>query len=289
MTSTPRYHVALRPLVRFERYRTHLDELEKANNAIMALLVGAQLSVNTLKMTLGSTARIPQIFPNVEHITRINLTPGQATSILASAETHLAMMAIPYVVALHEDLTQSALQLVHAAGLGSKKQTVGLKLAEMHNFFADQTSAFNPSTLALFSLIRRVRNCIIHDAGICDAAVRTYWEGLKDDDKKMWSSYVGSVAVFDPGKRIPLGHREIIITLFVVRRLAEDINVALQELLPPLAWADILIDDFISEHGKLPSNRDEWTRKIYGYGRHMGYTVSKEQVTEAIKRSKWAP
>jgi hypothetical protein len=93
--------------VRYPAYRAHLEQRTDANSAIMAFLAGAQLAAHTLKLTEGSDLLLPEVFPNVQHIRRFNLQSSLAIEILGAGESHLGAMAVPYVLAIHEDFVIS--------------------------------------------------------------------------------------------------------------------------------------------------------------------------------------
>jgi hypothetical protein len=103
---------------------------------MMALLAGSKLAINTLGLTSGSTLRLAQIFPKVPHIDRFDLRTDVAARILDDAELHLSTMAIPYVLALHEDyMMQSARMLVNETAM-SRSVHRALNAKTMHEQFA---------------------------------------------------------------------------------------------------------------------------------------------------------
>lgn len=99
-------------VVRFPGYRDWEEKRVEASNAMMGLLAGAQLAAHLLKLTEGSNHLLPEVFPQVDHIGRFNLTTQEASAILASADTHLGAMSVPYALALHEDYLKTCLGLL---------------------------------------------------------------------------------------------------------------------------------------------------------------------------------
>jgi hypothetical protein len=99
-------------IVQFAAYRRYEATRAEANNSMMGLLVGAQLAAHLLKLTEGSQRLIPEVFPQVAHIGRINLTSEAARGILVDAESHLGAMSVPYVLALHEDFLKTCVELL---------------------------------------------------------------------------------------------------------------------------------------------------------------------------------
>lgn len=100
------------PIAQFLQYRRHDAARIQANNAIMALLAGSHLASHTLQLTDGSAHLLPEIFPRVPHIRRFNLETSQARLLLLDAEVHLAAMAVPYMLAIHEDFANTCLKLL---------------------------------------------------------------------------------------------------------------------------------------------------------------------------------
>jgi hypothetical protein len=104
------YHMPV-PLgvVRFRAYRRYEALRVEVSNALMGLLAGAQLSNHLLQLNRGSDRLLPEVYPNVPHIRRFNLTAEAASDILAEADVHLGAMSIAYVLALHEDSLKTCL------------------------------------------------------------------------------------------------------------------------------------------------------------------------------------
>ncbi|MEU7765983.1 hypothetical protein AB0B25_12750 [Nocardia sp. NPDC049190] len=80
---------------RFRAFREYEERKAEANNAMMALLAGAQLSAHLLRLTEGSDRSLPEVFPAVDHIHRFNLKSHDARQILLSADSHLGKMTVP--------------------------------------------------------------------------------------------------------------------------------------------------------------------------------------------------
>src|SRR5690349_14372621 len=119
-------------LVRYKRYREYESQRIVANDSMMGLLAGAKLAAHTLKLTEGSPHRLKEIFPNVPHIERFNLQVVAAKHILDNAEDYLGTLAIPYALAIHEDLVMGMLQLANSAGLLSNTALGAVNSSTMH-------------------------------------------------------------------------------------------------------------------------------------------------------------
>jgi len=111
------------PLVHFPAFRHHEESRQEANNAMMALLVGAQFSAQFLEHSVGSSRRPSEIFPTIPHIRRFDLRPSAAQDILRGAEQHLGAMAVPQALAIHEALVLDCLKLLGAGSANAGRCT----------------------------------------------------------------------------------------------------------------------------------------------------------------------
>lgn len=113
--------------VKYRQYRDYLQQRISTNDTMMGLLVGSKLASQTLTLTTGSRLRLKDIFPKVPHIERLNLTTEKAQDVLDNAEHLLGVLAVPQIMALHEDLMVGMLGLLEQNIPGStrpKKQSL---------------------------------------------------------------------------------------------------------------------------------------------------------------------
>ena len=119
--------------VRFPAYRRYEARRVEASNAMMALLAGAGMASHLLKLTADSRHLLPEVFPQVPHIGRFNLTTEVARQILDAADRHLGAMSIPYALALHDDFLRDCLELLEKAGRCTPRAVAGAgSLAAKH-------------------------------------------------------------------------------------------------------------------------------------------------------------
>ena len=119
-------------VVRFADYRQYEQVRTEASNAVMGLLAGARMAEHMLQLTEGSDRLLPEMFPQIPHIGRLNLKTGAARGILAAGDTHLGAMAVPYALAIHEDYLRTCLTLLKRGGANLYKPPDDLKLAFQH-------------------------------------------------------------------------------------------------------------------------------------------------------------
>lgn len=216
---------------------------------MMALLAGSQLAINTLRLTEGSELQLSKIYPRVDHIRRFDLRSDLASTILQQAEFHLAVMAVPYVLALHEDYMQHCLaMLVHARVIGrSRARNVSAK--RIHQIIADETAmSFDQDDISTFQLLRCLRNAFIHSGGVAGSELvevrRQLTSAAEAKWKKMTGATLPSIAI---GDTLRLGQGELIICLAVTKSLMKCANEILQYQVPLESWADRVIADALAQ------------------------------------------
>jgi hypothetical protein len=112
-------------IVHFPAYRRFSEARIEADDAMMALLIGARLGEHALKTSAASPdALLPALFGQIRGIGRLNRTAGDSARLLADAETHLANMAIPYVLAIHGSFLVSVAQMLRDDARDSTTQTM---------------------------------------------------------------------------------------------------------------------------------------------------------------------
>lgn len=235
---------------------------------MMGLLAGAQLAAHLLKLTEGSSHLLPEVFPQVDHIGRFNLTTEEASAIPASADRHLGAMSVPYALALHEDYMKTCLGLLHRAGLCSQSTVANTKLAAQHSKIADLTAgSFNADRLAQLDTLRVMRNCMIHDGGRANSTLVVQVASWSPTTEALWVKIAPSLRGISVGDRVVLGHQQLILALAVTKFLSREANVLIQPVVPRDLWADVVVDDVVEQNGGLLPSVPERMRKIRGVAR----------------------
>ncbi|TQM25640.1 hypothetical protein [Nocardia bhagyanarayanae] len=256
-------------IARFREYREYEARKIDANNAMMALLAGAQLAAHLLKLTEGSDHLLPQVFPGVEHIKRFNLRTAQATEILFAADPHLGMMGVPYVLALHEDYLRTCVRLLAGEGLCRAKDARA-NLVELHGIMENITGyKYSADLIAYIDTLRLMRNCVIHNGGLLSQPLYDQLKSWTPAQELGWEA----VAVRNPrhlrlGERLLLGHGEMLAALAFTKRLDRETNLGLQVALPRSCWAKLVVDEVASQHPSLVKDRNQALRKARGVARH---------------------
>jgi hypothetical protein len=190
---------------------------QDANNAMMALLAGSKLAVNALRLSDGSTMRMSQIFPRVPHIERFDLRVDAAAQLLDDAEAHLSVMAVPYVLALHEDYMIQCGSLLVSIGRMTATVLQALTPKTMHERFAAAAgTSLNGDHLLLFHLLRTMRNCQIHQGARANAELVSARSALSSSAEAIWVKLTSDPApLYALGDDVPLRQRDLIACLAI--------------------------------------------------------------------------
>jgi hypothetical protein len=96
-------------------------------------------------------------------------------------------MAVPYVLAMHEDYMSHCCGLLGEAHKMSSAMVSSLKPKSMHQRFETATgSLFTPESLLLFELLRCMRNCRIHQGGRANSEMVTARAALTPAAEAVW-------------------------------------------------------------------------------------------------------
>lgn len=263
------------PLVHFPAFRHHEDARKEANNGMMALLVGAQVSAQFLELSRGSSKLLSEIFPAISHIKRLDLKPDDAQPILRGAEEHLGAMAVPQALAIHEGFILDCLELLGASSA---------KAFEMHNKLATYTGgSFDAGSLSQFHVLREMRNSIIHRSGIADQRLVDKIGELTPTSDGDWRKHAGrSPRGVRIGDRITLMLGELVLALATTKALAREANRMLITAVPFAKWAEVIVDDHLQQTpGQL--DRHQRRRAILGLRRfhYSAVTVGESELEVA--------
>jgi hypothetical protein len=254
-------------VVNFLAYQLHEQGRVEANDAMMALLVGSRLSRHILTLMDGSDAFLTRVFPKLPGVSRLHVPVPRARELLADSERHLALMAIPYSVTIHEDFLNRCIDMFCVAS-GLSPADVGYNDRKLGNIYTTLTRLGLPHVpgldRTLFELVRRTRNQIVHNGAQAgdvlvfyesDAAISARWQLLAKRD-----------LASDGGTGLRLEANELFACLAVLKRLADEMNLSLQRGIAPGGWAAIAVDHFAS--GMSRGNPEQTARRLIGFVRH---------------------
>ena len=210
------------------------DARVAANDAMIALLVGSRLSAKTINdLGLKNDELITKVFDEktLKGVSRFNLTSSSALRILRDAENHLAYMAIPYAVAVYERYVRDVIQALKVdsyvpVSSMSDDAIRDLKLENMLSvIFEKYDLQFDPIDQTLFSIVRQMRNRIIHSGGYVGSNLMPEYRNMQKKYKAEWEKLAGrplTDAVLD--RKFVLSEGELFVALAICQRLVNQID-----------------------------------------------------------------
>ncbi|MFB0836056.1 hypothetical protein ACX8Z9_13380 [Arthrobacter halodurans] len=272
--------------VKYKRYRDYLRQRVATNDTMMGLLAGSKLASQTLTLTAGSRLRLKDIFPEVPHIERFNLTTEKARVVLNDAENLLGVLAVPQIMALHEDLMTGMLGLLELNSPGSTKSKDNVTASNLHEKFeAAANMTFTAASLQLFHLIRLARNEHIHNGGVVRQRFATAIAACSATSLRVWEDVTGEpFPAYRTGDRVKLGLPELIGTLALTKRLATEANEGLQPVLSASIWADLVAEEW--KDPWVPGNPGQQDKRIQGIARkyYGAVNIKAAELADARKR-----
>jgi hypothetical protein len=274
-------------IARFADYRQYEQVRVEASNAVMGLLAGAQMAAHMLQLTKGSDRLLPEIFPHIPHIGRLNLTTQAAQDILTAGDIHLGAMTVPYVLAIHEDYLKTCLTLLQRGSIRLTKPPGDLKLADQHEEIERATGkSFTATSLQQLHTLRLMRNCTIHSGGRVNGTLIRQLATWTPDAEAGWVKLTHrSPLSLQIGDRITFSHGEMLIALAVTKTLAREANQFLQPALPRDLWADLVIEDLQAENPSALAAPDT-VRRATGFARfHYGpLKLTSTEIADAVSK-----
>ncbi|MFI0723906.1 hypothetical protein [Streptomyces sp. NPDC021224] len=221
----------------------------------------------------------------------MNLTTAKARSLLSQAEQHLGAMAVPYALAIHEDYVKTCFSLLRRDRRITSAEIQGAKASNMHGLFEQKVGNQLPGdSIEQFHLIRGMRNAVIHAGGKPKSGLVAAANSLSANALAQWMKLTGE----HPAARIALGvpvtlsHGELVLALAVTKRISQEMNFALKDTLSRDTWADVALEDFVSEHPQLVHIAQR-KRKLAGFlhSYYQALDLSEAETTSAIQRASW--
>jgi len=215
-------------------YSKFTDARIKANDAMIALLIGSRLSsitIHGLDLSEGELLKAYFNEINLQGHERFNLTSSEALRVLSDAENHLAYMAIPYTLSIYERFVRDVIKILKASECDSIKlmrddEIRDLKLDKMHAIiFTELKIRFDPIDDGLFNVIRQIRNRIMHSGGTSGSHVISEYKNMKKEYKAEWERLAGRplTSALKDG-RFVFNDGELFATLAICQRLVNQIN-----------------------------------------------------------------
>jgi hypothetical protein len=256
--------------IQFPEFRLYEKMRKEVNDSIMGLMAGAGLASHLLHPMVKADVPLATIFPEINEVARFNLSIAQAQLILENSGTHVARMALPYLLALHEDLLGACLHLLAKEKLITLKKALSTSASRAHTVIEVATGQkFPVDSLAQFHVLREMRNCLVHKGGIADARLVETVNDLSRGAVAGWKKQTAKTPRnLKEGDSVCISTGEIVLALAVTKKLARCANTIAADSLSRTTWVDVALED-IQEFGPgIPANKDERFRKVQGYVRH---------------------
>jgi hypothetical protein len=263
--------------IEFPAFRRYEATRQVANNALMAMLAGSQLAAHTLQLTRGSRQLLPDIFPGVPEIQYFRLRSDDASELLSDVGHHLGSVAVPYVLAVHEDFAMTTLRLLNDLGYPTQAPGRNKNLSKnrvtawnMHEAIFASLGAPHPDgeaadQLAIFHLLREMRNCQIHAGGTVSEALRSHVASMSLSASERWEQWAHrSPEDVVAGERVHFTKFDIFAVLANAKVLGRAVNRKLASSLPSPRWADVAVADYAGTSSKAPRS-DAWGRGLVGH------------------------
>lgn len=277
-----------RPQVKFKAFRDLERRRVHASDTVWAVLVASKLASKTLTDAPAHRSLLADRYPNLPHVARMNQRLDRAAQLMESAETALCTMAFNLAFGLHEDFLRECLNLLVVEGKATRAEAAE-NASKLHENLQQRSGhAFDADALALFHLTRKIRNAQTHAAGLVRNSLVDHYRSLAGAQRALWERLTGEpFRVPEVGDSAGLGVGGLIAGLAIQKRLAYDVNLALQGSIERSTWADIATREYLVESGKSP--RDPTAlRSLRGYlrGGFGALELTDEELTNALDRSK---
>lgn len=273
--------------IKFARYRRYESARVDANNSMMALLAGSRLAAHSLQLHEDSPHQLPGLFPKVRDIDRFNLLPGRASELLNSADSHLAAVAIPYALAVYEDFVLDAADLLEADGKKVDRSRGSMSAGKMHTtFFAAAGTPVPVNTIALFHVLRCMRNAQIHRGGVVSSELIQQVQSLDVAQRHRWEKLImAPIGKLIEGEPIDFTIGHLVASFAVTKEAARVINEVLAASLSRPFWSDLVAKDFEAD-SKHQRNSSGWRRGLIGFASHnyKPLSLKESELQEAARR-----
>jgi hypothetical protein len=244
----------------------------------MALLIGARLGEHALSTSPADpSAHLPELFGRISGIERVNRTVADAARLLSDAEHHLASMGIPYVLGVQGAFLSDAIAMLRESGKDDESASWSIPwrpdpkdvpLNEIHEYVAERCGRDLPSELLeLFRLSRRIRNRIVHFAGVAGSRLPGEYRSLSPEARARWEEVAGKPLTVDADGRLELSEGELIAVLATTYRLAQAVNAMLVETLSREYWARVVVADYRTLEPQRFGEKAKTVRRLMGHAR----------------------
>jgi hypothetical protein len=273
----------------FPAYRQYNATRSKINDSVIALLLATRLAQEHIRENSDPSERLAARFSAIPGIDRLNLTIDHAGKILGEAENDLAYMAISQVLGGHNAFITELLEILKLDNIHEPFHDVReIKLETGHELIQVATGQIlDKDELALFHLIRKIRNRIIHNDGTLGSYIASEYRHLNKNAKDRWeritSKPLDSISV---DGRIALTESEIFATLSICTSLARQLNEAVASTISSGTLADIVVEDYKVTYPDRFKQKDRRAKRVATFSKdnYSSRLLSADEIESAIER-----
>jgi hypothetical protein len=274
-------------IVNFEAYRHHEKVRKETSNAIRGLTVSVGLSSLFIKPFEDSKGTLPDLFPNVPHIKRLNLSAADARDILDNIHKHLGAMGVPYTLGVHENYMNTCLTLLEKSGCETNRTNKSNSSTQHEEFQQATNQMFDNDSLLQFHMLRRMRNVQIHEGGLVGTGIVNSLKKWSTSADTAWQNLTKTSPLdLKVGDKVNFGSGEIFVALAVTKSIAREANQFLQKSVGKGFWADVVVEDFLNRNPKT-SNRADTLKKLNGIARYdyENLKLTESEIELALSRN----
>ncbi len=258
-------------VVRYPAYREFNRWRIDANDYGQALAIGVRIARSHITRAREANPKqtLPEAFPDIAGVQRLRVKLSTASEIMLESERFLAYMAIPFYVAVYDELLLQTLRLLINERVVSYRDTSRVGLTDLRTTFRDEVGVqLSEPYSALFDWLQYLRNRIIHRGARVSSALASEWQHLDGTTKAIWTRAAKRSPVLDPGERADLGDGEVRATLAVTYRLAVGMNEELARLVHRNVWLRVAARDFLETYPRITElSRDRLVPKLLAHAR----------------------
>jgi len=258
-------------LVQYPAYREFNQWRIDANDYGQALAIGVRIACSHITRARDADPKqtLPEAFPDIAGVQRLRVKLSTASEIMLESERFLAYMAIPFYVAVYDELLLQTLRLLIDEHVVPYRDTSKVGLTDLRSTFRDEVGVQMPEPYtALFDWLQYLRNRIIYRGARVSSSLVSDWKHLDATAKAIWIRAAKRSPVLDPGKRADLRDGEVRATLAVTYRLAVSMNEELARLVQPNVWLRVAARDFVETYPRITElSRDRLVPKLLAHAR----------------------
>lgn len=271
--------------MRFPAYRRHEEARIRANDAMMIQLASSRLTSDRLSHCDDQDAFLPDAFPHVPDLRRMNRRLSDVAVLVREGERHFTYMAVPFALSVYHAYVVQCIRLVKQR-LDAEEETGPVTLDLVHEALASVAGeAISEDLARMFDLVRHIRNRIIHYGGTEGSHLSDKWNAMSTPAKQSWERLARRpLPIQGSDREMALGLDELIAVLALTKRLAVEVNGVLQTAVPLEQWAAIAVDDYRESQPTRFAHVATRIRRVMGFVRinYGALSLTSKHVEAAI-------